>query len=219
MSRTPKSTSVDAKKARTPTSPSAVKRTSAVVSHGSVLLTDLPANLPAVYTRIVRRFFPRESRQISEAILLEEADNATMSVEVPSKEVAQKLFKRLQNAKVCGRRWKVQYIPASEVQCRTEACLVSCFLIPPAPRSVAERALSTVPGFLAFVDEANGGAVGAASSSSAEPQKVASEENDSGNVHLLVATFVDEGSALHARAVLSGRLAGSSGVRLFLKRR
>lgn len=164
---------------------------------------DLPSDMEAIYTRLVRRFFSAEQqKQISQANAIEASDNAILTFEVPNKEIAQLMYRRLQNAKVCGRRWKVQYMPLAATVPGTTACLVDCVLVPAGSRELVERSLGTVPGFLAFAEE------------DAEAGGGKEEARD----HFMV-SFVDEGSALHARAVLSGRLIGSSGVRMYLERR
>ncbi|CCW65087.1 unnamed protein product [Phytomonas sp. EM1] len=223
-------------------------KTSAIITHGSVLFTDLPTDMASIYTRIIRRFFPAaEQQKISDATILEEADNATLTVEVPDKATAQMLHKRLQNAKVCGRRWKVQYVPLSQTRTKSEACVVECILVPPAPRAVAERALSNMKGFLDFVEPpkrlegVRGSAEKVSQTDARKPrgrglkgEHVEDEEGEEGGPmtgaegesfsaadsprSVWWATFADEGSALHARSVLSGRLVGSSGTRLFLER-
>ncbi|KAG5476239.1 hypothetical protein LSCM4_05219 [Leishmania orientalis] len=202
-----------------------------VIYHGSVLLTNLPVNYKKVYNHTVRRFFSLAQQQhMKDVRLIEEVGNATLCVEVDSKATAQLFFSQLQNRKVYGRRWKVQYVPTSATECRSEACLVDCFMVPPASKSMAERALSGIPGFLSFIDTPDEPLPGA----SLEPSPIRDACNDSDadsdvngesdtdqgqQRYRLLASFADEGSALHARAVLSGRLVGTSGVRIFLERR
>ncbi|EKF29780.1 hypothetical protein MOQ_006419 [Trypanosoma cruzi marinkellei] len=251
------------------------------ICHGSFIVADLPSNMATIYTRTVRHLLPEHKKHISDAGIMEEAGGATLTFEVPSKAIAAAMFKRLQNAKVYGRRWKVQYYPLSAVQCAKQACLVDVRLVPAAPRALALFALGGVQGFLALVDanENNDADTHFARLSTGkmtttkittttkptslnknttvgtnEPRDVRrrskekstrkqmnheiqssdDEDHDIGAsempfaattpmegsdvVEFVVASFVDEGSALHARAVLSGRLIGTSGVRMFLER-
>ncbi|RNF24915.1 uncharacterized protein Tco025E_02391 [Trypanosoma conorhini] len=237
----------------------------AEVLHGSFVVADLPSNMSAIYTRAVRRLLPQHQRQISDAGIMEEPDGATLTFEVPNKAVAAAMFKRLQNAKMYGRRWKVQYYPLSAVECAKQACLVDVRLVPAAPRALALRALGGVQGFLALIDASDSSSAVApvatpatvsagAAAGGQRPEKrhrtltkgrghASADVGDSDGeedrdiwtgggapfaataamegadvVEDVVASFVDEGSALHARAVLSGRLIGTSGVRLFLER-
>lgn len=231
---------------------------------GSVLLSNLPADLPAIYRGIMQRFFPPNTFSRGEAAdnkksepsgrtsspkserrsvkrgpdasaaypfgslqVIEEADNATLLVKVASREDAQKLYKRLQNVQCCGRRWKVHYAAASAVTSRPEPCLTECLLVPPAPLHVVEGALNTIPGYLTI---AQAFYTSPATAESSRPKKRPREEEGEGEsgkgaeaakegvVERVFASFCDEGSALHARAVLSGRQVGSSGVRLFVQR-
>ncbi|EKG05319.1 hypothetical protein TCSYLVIO_003609 [Trypanosoma cruzi] len=250
------------------------------VCHGSFIVADLPTNMAAIYTRTLRHLLPEHKKHISDAGIMEEAGGATLTFEVPNKAVAAAMFKRLQNAKIYGRRWKVQYYPLSAVQCAKKACLVDVRLVPAAPRALALFALGGVQGFLALVDSNEKNDTGAnfsrlstgkaatttitnssTTSLNKDTTAVIKEQRDvrsrskekttkkktnneikSGDdedhdirasempfaaatpmegsdlVEFVVASFVDEGSALHARAVLSGRLIGTSGVRMFLER-
>lgn len=143
--------------------------------------------------------------------VIEEVDNATLLLEVKNKEAAAKLYKRLQNVRCCGRRWKVQYLPLSAVRSNPEPCLMQCTLVPPALPSTVESVLRSIPGFLALAHVTRAShAAGAARGEGSEGGEVLAES--------VLASFCAEGSALHARAVLSGRLIGSSGVRMFIQR-
>ncbi|KAK7194338.1 hypothetical protein NESM_000349100 [Novymonas esmeraldas] len=213
--------------------PSLASRTNPTIYHGSVLLHNLPVHYKNIYSHSIRRFFSPAQRQHmnTEVRLIEEIGNATMCVEVDSKETAQLMFRQLQNRNVYGRRWKVQYVPTAATVCSSEACLVDCFLVPAAPQALAERALAGVPGFLAFIETPDAPLPTAASAAAASPIRDADNNSDDDNMdggdgveaggqrHKLLVSFADEGSALHARAVLSGRLVGTSGVRMFLERR
>ncbi|CBZ28035.1 conserved hypothetical protein [Leishmania mexicana MHOM/GT/2001/U1103] len=201
-----------------------------VIYHGSVILNSLPVNYKKVYNHTVRRFFSSAQQQhMKDVRLIEEIGNATLCVEVGSKATAQLFFRQLQNRRVYGRRWKVQYVPTSATACSPEACLVDCFLVPPAPKSLAERALSGIPGLLSFIDTPDEPLPASAAAAASEPAPIRDADNDSDadggewdpyqgqQRHRLLVSFADEGSALHARAVLSGRLVGTSGVRMFLE--
>lgn len=203
-----------------------------VIYHGSVLLHNLPVNFKKVYNHTVRRLLPpaQHKNLAKDVNLVEEIGNATMCVEVANKATAQLLYRQLQNRKVYGRRWKVQYVPVSALECSGEACLVDCYLVPAASQMLAERALSGIPGFLSFIDTPDVALPTAAASAASSP--IHDADNDSevegdeeknyyeGQTrHKLLVSFADEGSALHARAVLSGRLVGTTGVRMFLERR
>lgn len=195
-----------------------------LVPHGSVLLTDLPADIQTIYTGVIRslanaspRVRHRSGRPfpffISEASVIEESGNATLVVEVPSKEAAQRLCRQLQNARVCGRRWKAQYAPARQVHASPDPCLVECVLVPEGSRDLAERALAAVPGFLGLSEPPPELVAQGFSGTAVDTQESGESEGK------LLASFADEGCALHARAVLSGRLIGTSGIRMFLARR
>lgn len=189
-------------------------------------------DLRRIYDQSLRRFFPAaQQKQIKSTSVIREIDGATLCVEVDGKAMAQTMFRRLQNVRVYGRRWKLQYLPVSELECKSDACLVSCRLHPAASLSLAERALAGVPGFLSFVEarESGGGAGGDAAaghaSTTASFHGASSAYVDDSALpeervyEVALASFADEGSALHARATLSGRLIGSSGVRMFIERR
>lgn len=183
-------------------------------------------------------------------VINNDGENALLLLEVDSKETAQKMFRRLHNARVCDRRWKVHYMPASALQCSREACLVECVLRPPSTAAMAEEVLQSIPGFLAIAKCIPAARTGTKrgprfqEGGQEEPLQeeegkrrkrkrnevmhmeeeepyVANEEEDGSAtlVKSVLASFCDEGSALHARAVLSGRLVGSSGVRMFVKLR
>ncbi|KAG8344473.1 hypothetical protein ERJ75_000247300 [Trypanosoma vivax] len=210
------------------------------VLHGSFILADLPTDMAAIYTRTINHMLPRFRNSISEATLLSETGSATLTFEVTNKTVATEVVKRLQNANVCGRRWNVQCYPLHSTQCKKEACLVDVRLVPPTPRSLVLRALSKVKGFLALAEA--GDSVNTAEETK-QDAAVVSKDDDSddfldlgtsavdapgvgmphvGNatvVSTVVASFVDEGSAQDARAMLSGRLIAASGARMFLERR
>ncbi|KAH9577770.1 hypothetical protein LSM04_003293 [Trypanosoma melophagium] len=210
----------------------------AEVLHGSFVVADLPTNMAAIYTRTVRHLLPPHHQKcISEAEIMEETDGATLTFEVANKEVAAAMFKRLQNMKLYGRRWKVQYHPIHTVQCAKEACLVDARLVPAAPRALALRALSGVQGFLTLADvmgETRNTNINTDEVADNNTENHSDDMNGAGNtfptrvpmsggsdvdvVERVVASFVDEGSALHARALLSGRMIGNSGVRMFLER-
>lgn len=202
-----------------------------IIYHGSLLLHNLPVNFKKVYNHTVRRLLPpaQHKHLAKDVNLVEEIGNATMCVEVANKATAQLLYRQLQNRKVFGRRWKVQYVPVSALECSAEACLVDCYLVPASPQMLAERALSGIPGFLSFIDTPDAPLPSSAAAASpirdadndSEPEE---EEGEKGlyegqSRHKLLVSFADEGSALHARAVLSGRLVGTTGVRMFLERR
>nr|CCC92666.1 conserved hypothetical protein [Trypanosoma congolense IL3000] len=209
------------------------------ILHGSFIATNLPTRMDVIYTQMVRSMMPQCSRLISEATIMEETDGATLTFEVKNEETADFMRKRLHNATVCGRQWKVEVFPIKEVQCTKEACLVDVKLVPAASRSLVLWALNGAKGFLSLVDpgdvaQANptsGGSMMGKGSEIAECNSDSSFMTDSpletrgstigGNVDVeayMIASFVDEGSAQNARAMLSGRLIGTSGVRMFLER-
>lgn len=202
---------------------------SPIIYHGSVLLHNLPINFKKVYNHTVRRLVPASHHQrlAKDVQLIEEVGNATMCVEVTGKETAQLLYRQLQNRNVYGRRWKVNYVPSSTLECSAEACLVDCLLIPAASQMLAEEALSGIPGFLSFIDTPDEPLPVHAAASPIQDADNDSGAEDGGEGqlrvgqlrHRLLVSFADEGSALHARAVLSGRLVGTTGVRMFLERR
>lgn len=156
-------------------------------------------------------------------VINNDGESAILLIDVNSKEAAKKMFSRLHNARVCGRRWKVQYMRASELQCNTAPCLVECTLIPPVAASLAEEALASIPGFLAIAKSVPATMAGEKRSRSREESEDGGNEVEVQNdeeeilVKSVLASFCDEGSALHARAVLSGRLVGRSGARMFVK--
>lgn len=194
-------------------------------------------------------FSPQSSLFSNVEVINNDAESAILLLQVPSREAAQKMFRRLHNARVCDRRWKVQYMPASLLKCSTEPCLVECTLVPPATVSLAEEVLKSIPGYLAIakytpVTTIKGGKRGRAEDEVPEEEQeekkkkrkrredgshadeevhvskgeTGDNELDDILVESVLATFCDEGSALHARAVLSGRMVGdSSGARMFVK--
>ncbi|EAN76323.1 uncharacterized protein TEOVI_000033700 [Trypanosoma equiperdum] len=207
------------------------------ILHGSFIASDLQTRMDTIYTHMVRRMLPTQSKFISEAGIMEEADGATLTFEVQNKGAAIAMRDRLQNTVVCGRQWKVEIFPLKETQCSKEACLVDVLLVPPAPRTLVLRALNGAKGFLSLVDvedtviatpvsvpterESVDSEIDSNRSFPLDPSFNEATNGNNGAVDLeerVLASFVDEGSAQNARAVLSGRLIGTSGVRMFLER-
>eukprot|EP00388_Colpodella_angusta_P024136 GDKJ01062892.1.p1 GENE.GDKJ01062892.1~~GDKJ01062892.1.p1 ORF type:complete len:287 (-),score=29.96 GDKJ01062892.1:54-881(-) len=163
----------------------------------------------------------------------QEVDGAMLVLAVATKAEAEQLFSRLQNAKVFGRRLKCEYHPLSSTVTNFDAAtftktltatasakqqtqspasamlatnytqkptLLSVFTSNKTPSITVHRQLNSMKGFLGL-----------------EPvmDKNNTAEESFKN---FVATFADEGSALHARALLSGRSIavtesnGSSGI-------
>ena len=129
------------------------------------------------------------------------SDTAVIMFEVASKDAAQAAHRYLHNRQVFGRRIKVEYHPIEEVTCSDAPCLADVRVSQPLAAHSIEHFLAALPGYLALTD-AEGG-----SQLNATPQS-----------HF-IATFADEGSALHARAVLSGRCHESSFVFISLRKK
>ncbi|CUG39141.1 Hypothetical protein, putative [Bodo saltans] len=199
------------------------------VLHSSVVVTELPADMKLIYHRTVRQMLPAVvQKSIPVPEIIEEADGATMIFEVDSKHIAEAMQKRLNRTTVYGNRWHVDILPVEALIPNQEANVVDVTLNPPGLACDVRQALQSVQGFLA-VDHAT-----------ARPQSGDDNEEDEANeaeeakkatphsagrggaeapVKRLVAVFAEEGAAIHARAVLSGRLVGTQGSRMFLRLR
>lgn len=153
----------------------------------------------------------------------QEVDGAMLVLTVATKAEAEQLFGRLQNAKVFGRRLKCEYHPLSATVSNFDAAtfsksvsvaptkgqsaqpaqsaaskmlsmnfnqkptLLSVYTSGKTPSIIVHRQLNSMKGFLGL-----------------EP--VVDKNNSSEELFQnFIATFADEGSALHARALLSGR--------------
>lgn len=187
-----------------------------LAAHSSFVVGDLPADMKAIYSRTVKQLLPAIQKKIPVPDIIEEADGATLVFEVDSKEIAEQMFRRLQNTTVFGSKWKLEYHPLSAVTCANEASLVDIVLNPPASKYDVAKALAGVQGFLA-VDEPLG-LTSTGETGIAAGQKSVAADGEA-VVTKLVATFADEGGAVHARAVLSGRRVGPQGSRMFLSLR
>ena len=153
----------------------------------------------------------------------QEVDGATLVVTVRNKHDAQLYFNRLQNCKVFGRRLKVEYHPLSATECSPEPVVMVVQTSERCPVSVLRQHLSNVDGFLSV--ELVGS--GATKKLESNPTAAVAAEGDDSNTEAVVpangaisltptskrfiATFADEGSALHARALLSGKAIGTLG--------
>jgi hypothetical protein len=198
------------------------------VLHSSVVVTELPADMKLIYHRTVRQMLPAVvQKSIPVPEMIEEADGATIIFEVESKHVAEAMKKRLNRTTVYGNRWHVDILPVDALIPNQEANVVDVTLNPPGLACDVRQALQSVQGFLA-VDHAT------ARPQSADDNEDAAEDADESEdtkktarasggaeapVKRLVAVFAEEGAAIHARAVLSGRLVGTQGSRMFLRLR
>lgn len=193
--------------------------------HSSVVVTELPADMKLVYHRTVRQMLPAAvQKSIPVPEMIDEADGATMIFEVESKHVAVEMQKRLNRTTVHGKRWHVDILPLDALVPNQEASVVDVTLNPPGLAGDVRQALQSVQGFLA-VDSA------VARPQDDEEENLEDEEVDvkkaapaaRGGAEVptkrLVAVFAEEGAAIHARAVLSGRLVGTQGSRMFLRLR
>jgi hypothetical protein len=174
----------------------------AAAPYRTLVLTDLCGDLRPVYSRMLRKMMPNIQKQIPNPTILEESDGAIVTLEVESRAVADQIFRRMQNANVFGRRLKVEFHDADVLRCSPAPVLVDIRLSAPTTCAAVSKLLSTVQGFLA-VASSDGLRTG----------------DDDATSRTMIATFADEGSALHARAVLSGRILGASGTHMFLSRR
>ncbi|EPY32895.1 hypothetical protein AGDE_08457 [Angomonas deanei] len=155
--------------------------------------------------------------------IMEEVDNLIISFSVKGKKRAQKFQKMLHHNKICGKKWNVQYVPLSDTICNQnnknennhnnnnlKAVLAEVTLCPPSSLQVAHDTLSLIKGFLTLIPNSEN-----------ENNNTISEnfENNNIKVSKVFASFADEGSALHARALLSGKVVAGSGTRIFIERR
>ena len=161
----------------------------------TVVIPHLPFDIARVYQGTVQRMVPKVPMRKLVRVA-QDADNATLLIEVGSKEEAQVVYKRLQNAAVYGRRWKAEYHPLGAVMPKATPVVVDVRLSSPMVDSDVETVFTTLPGFLAITRAKD------------TPQEAVD--------HYCV-SFADEGSALHARALLSGRV--QDGAHMFLFRR
>ena len=168
----------------------------------TLVLTDVCADLRNIYARTLKTLLPNLQKQIPLPTVVEEADGAIVMMEVDSRAVAEQIFRRTQNAHVFGRRLKTEFHDSDVLRCANVPVLVDVRLSAPTTCAAVSKLLSTIQGFLAVA--------------SADGFRTGEDEALSRN---MIATFADEGSSLHARAVLSGRTLGGSTTHMFLSRR
>jgi len=155
----------------------------------SVLLSDLQTELPVIYSKAVSAFAGPLMRGVPPPTVLRATDGATLLFRTATKQEAQNLYRRLDRTVVFGRKLRATYHPVSAVEPAPSPTAVDVVMsAPPLELAQVEAVLATMPGLLAVTD------------------------GDAPNECL--ATFADEGTALHARAVLSGRR--QDGCHLFL---
>ena len=141
----------------------------------------------------------------------QEVDGATLVVTVRNKHDAQQYFNRLQNCKVFGRKLKVEYHPISSTECSVEPIVMVVQTSERCPVSIIRQHLSNIDGFLSVE------LVGSGATKKIEGAVVEGETEPASSISLtatskrFIATFADEGAALHARALLSGRVIGTLG--------
>ena len=154
----------------------------------SLLIGNLNTDLANIYQRTVAAFAPA-FRSLPPPIVLRSPENAVLMFRVNGRREAKQMWKRLEKCVVYGRKWRPVFAPAAAVTPSGVPTAVDVTMsAPPLLPHQVEAVLGTMPGLLA-VTAGDG------------PQEC-------------VATFADEGSALHARAVLSGRR--QQGCHLFL---
>lgn len=161
-----------------------------------VIVSNLPSDLRAIYGKTVQHLAPHVDVRYP-IVDRSSGDSAILVFTVASEAAAHALHKRLHNMSVYGRTWKADIHRAKDVDCDPSPSVVDVRLSAPLPDHTVETVLSSLPGFLAVTRNEHGQATQEATS--------------------YVATFADEGSALHARAVLSGRK--QEGAHMFLARR
>lgn len=166
-----------------------------VVVHGFPCGRDA---LAEIYGRTVQQRVPHV-RAFSFPEIIEEPESASLLFTVENKSAARELRSRLHHSTCYGRDWAVTVCPIAATTCRPVPCVVDATLSLPMPVDFVEGILRPMPGLLDVSHAADGVARGTP------------------DIHY-VATFADEGSALHCRAVLSGRR-HDGGVFMFLKRR
>jgi hypothetical protein len=197
------------------------------VLHSSVVVSELPADMKLIYHRTVRQMLPAAvQKSIPVPEIIEEADGATMIFEVESKHVAEAMQKRLNRTTVYGNRWHVDILPVDALIPNQEANVVDVTLNPPGLACDVRQALQSVQGFLA-VDHATARPQSGDDNEDAEDADESEDTKKTARasggaeapVKRLVAVFAEEGAAIHARAVLSGRLVGTQGSRMFLRLR
>lgn len=213
------------------------------VLHSSVVISELPADMKLVYHRTVRQMFPAAvQKSIPVPEMIDEVDGATMIFEVDSKPIAEAMQRRLNRLHVYGQRWAVDILPLDALIPASDASVVDVTLNPPGLACDVRQALQSVQGFLA-VEQASGAASAEKTDDAqaaeeeethddethrssrsgkgvkSEKNRVCATSSDEAVVKRLVAVFAEEGSAIHARAVLSGRLVGTQGSRMFLRLR
>jgi hypothetical protein len=141
----------------------------------------------------------------------QEVDGATLVVTVRNKHDAQQYFNRLQNCKVFGRKLKVEYHPLSSTECSAEPIVMVVQTSERCPVSIVRQHLSNIDGFLSVE------LIGSGATKKIEGVAVDGDTEAATSISLtptskrFIATFADEGAALHARALLSGRVIGTLG--------
>lgn len=149
--------------------------------------------------------------------VIEEVGGATLALTVPSKAFAKRLFSRLQNANVYGRRWKVEFVPKSATVAANLPSVVDIRLSAPLTLGHVHHVLAALPGFLTVFEELDSETIIGAKAPTSTAADVESDELAAPTFTNFVATFADEGSALHVRAVVSGRQ--YEGAHFFVTRR
>ena len=146
-------------------------------------------------------------------------NGAMLMFEVPSKSAAKALHQRLHKQTLFGRTLVAKYGPKATLgECRGVPTVCDVSLSHPMALADIEALLWTLPGVLAVQPLS---ATGAKDVSAMPPLSLGADadadESGGQKGQRFVATFADEGSALHARAVLSGRR--QEGAFVFIKPR
>jgi hypothetical protein len=165
------------------------KRTRTEGPAETILVENLPSDLRRPYYNVIRKLCPGVSVDFPK-VVKDASDGALLLVETSSKHDAVLLQRRLQNANIFGRRWKTELVPSQALKPIPSPGVVEVTCSKPLEEHLIEGVLATLPGFLAVT------------------------ANDEGQNRSFLATFADEGSCLHARALLSGRT--HEGVHMFL---
>ena len=159
----------------------------------TVLLSGLTTDLSQIYHKSVGAFAGNLMRGVPPPTILRSTDGASLLFRTSTKHDAQQLWKRLDRTVVFGRKLRATYAPVSAVEPSASPTAVDVTMSEPAlSLPQVEAVLATMPGLLAVTD------------------------GDAPNECL--ATFADEGTALHARAVLSGRRQEGSFLFLSIRR-
>lgn len=151
-------------------------------SRSSVVVSNLPVDIPKVYAATFQTLFA-SGPPLARPKLINTTTGGLLMFETSTKGQAKALWQRLHGKTIFCRKLTARFGPKREVaECQPTPTVADIFLSKELSSPEVEQLLHAVPGLLA----------------------VCTTDGRTSGTNF-VATFADEGSALHARAVISGR--------------